>query len=234
MPGKDFALDNGQAFTVYKRRGSRNLRLSISAAGKVRVTIPAWAPYKAGVDFARSRQAWLAQQVQQPSLLRHGQAIGKGHHLELQPEESVTRVSSRITGTVLRVRFPAELSVADAQVQAAAHKLAIKSLRLQAEQLLPQRLQTLADRHGFAYRSMQVKQLTGRWGSCDQQRRIVLSLFLMQLPWDLIDYVILHELVHTQVLKHGPDFWQALEQVRPGAKAARKQLHGYRPVLAAD
>jgi predicted metal-dependent hydrolase len=51
----------------------------------------------------------------------------------------------------------------------------------------------------------------------------------MQLPWDLIDYVLLHELVHTEHLHHGAGFWQRFDQVLPGAKQKRKALRAYKP-----
>ncbi len=104
-------------------------------------------------------------------------------------------------------------------------------MRLQAEQLLPNRLASLAGTHGFEYGSISVKQLKGRWGSCDHQKNITLNLFLMQLPWELIDYVLLHELTHTNILRHGPDFWRAMEAVLPAVKNARKTLRAYQPVL---
>jgi predicted metal-dependent hydrolase len=54
----------------------------------------------------------------------------------------------------------------------------------------------------------------------------------MLLPWPLIDYVLLHELAHTHVLRHEPDFWTALERLCPSAKADRKALRAYRPMLS--
>jgi len=49
--------------------------------------------------------------------------------------------------------------------------------------LLPQRLQAFATQTGFSYRSVSVKQLKSRWGSCNTEKEITLNLFLMQLPW---------------------------------------------------
>ena len=116
-------------------------------------------------------------------------------------------------------------------MQKAAHDACIKALRKQAEQLLPGRLSNLADRHGFAYGSVQIKHLKSRWGSCDHERNITLNLFLMQLPWELIDYVLLHELTHTQIMRHGPDFWNAMRRVLPNLQAIRKQMRLHHPVL---
>jgi len=231
MPSKDFELADGLVVSVYKRRGNRNLRLSVVASGKVRVSIPAWAPYRVGVDFAKSRQAWIVGQSTQQPLLKPGQAIGKAHHLEFMALTDQAKVTSQVRGTTITIRHPLELDPLSPAVQKLAQTASLRSLRNQAKQLLPQRLDSLASQHGFNYNGVTIKQLTGRWGSCDHHRRIVLSLFLMQLPWELIDYVLLHELTHTLVLRHGPDFWQAFQAVLPDAKARKKQLQAFRPVL---
>lgn len=231
MAFKQFALDEHTTVTIYKRRANRSLRLTVTANGQIRVTIPTWAPYQSGLEFAKSRRNWIAAQQQPPSFLSSGQPIGKAHHLQLVADPVAVRPSSRIKATEVTVTYPAHLAVTHPSIQKLAETASIRALRRQAEQLLPGRLQQLAVQHGFAYRSVAVKQMKSRWGSCDQQQNIVLNLFLMQLPWECIDYVLLHELVHTQVLRHGPDFWQAMGRVLPGVQQLRKQMRQYQPVL---
>ena len=231
MPKKEFLIDGDLLITVIKRRGNRNLRLSIGAGGLVRVSIPAWAPYKAGIEFAKSRQQWIREQRRQPDLLIHGQAIGKAHHLEFVPSETAAKVSGRQKGSAVVVTHSLEHRPSDPEVQKAAREASVRALRAQAESLLPQRLAALANKHGFKYGQVSVKRLKGRWGSCDQQGNIVLNLFLMQLPWELIDYVLLHELTHTVVLRHGSDFWQAMEKVSADSGRHRKAIRKYQPVL---
>lgn len=231
MPAKEYKLTDELSVKVFKRRTNRSLRLSISPTGHVRVTIPSWAPYRAGYEFAKSRQGWIEQQRIVPKSLSNGQAIGKAHRLELMPTPSATRVSSRLSANVIAVRYPVGLSDAEPEVQSVARNASIKALRAQAEKLLPQRLKLLAETHGFTYHSVSVKRLKGRWGSCDNHSRIVLNLYLMQLPWELIDYVLLHELCHTRVLKHGPDFWDQMKDVLPNSTNLKQQLKSYQPVL---
>lgn len=224
-------MDGDLPIHVYKRKGNRNLRISVNAEGQVRVSIPAWAPYSAGVNFARSRHDWIMSQRRPAGLLVDGQPIGKAHHLRFRADPAASKPAGRVAAGAVVVSYPPALGVADPAVQEAARAGSVRALRAQAEQLLPQRLAALADRHGFSYSGVRIKQLRSRWGSCDQDKMISLSLYLMQLPWEYIDYVLLHELTHTRIMRHGPDFWKAMSELLPDVKAIRKRLHDYRPAL---
>jgi predicted metal-dependent hydrolase len=61
---------------------------------------------------------------------------------------------------------------------------------------------------------------------------INLSCFLLLLPEHLIDYVLLHELCHTQQMNHGPAFWTLLNQVTSAsALRLRHELNSLPPLL---
>lgn len=229
MASKTFQLAAVGDVIVIKRSSNRHLRLSISNKGQVRVSIPTWAPYKAGLEFADSKRLWIEQQMPKLNKLVDGQPIGRGHHLKLKPDVTAQSVRSRIIGNQVTVTYPSTLTSDHSSVQETANKAAIKALRNQAEQLLPKRLDALSQIHNLPFKDIRVKRLTRRWGSCDQDRRIVLNLYLIQLPWELIDYVILHELAHTRHLNHGPHFWSKLESMLPDARALKRQMHNYHP-----
>jgi predicted metal-dependent hydrolase len=232
MAFKTFDIPGLGTVTVYKRRGSRSLRLTVQPDGSLRVSIPSWAPYASGVTFARSRGEWIrSQQNAHNDYLTHGQQIGKAHRLVFVQDVDSDKVTARLSGSQILVRMPATISSEAASVQTAAKTASVRALRQQAEQLLPTRLRQLADRYGFSYKSVVIRQLKSRWGSCDQFTHITLSLYLMQLPWELIDYVLLHELTHTRVMQHGPKFWAAMETIAPNTKALRKAIRQHRPAL---
>lgn len=231
MSKKEFLLEDGLAVTVVKRRGNRNLRLSLGPNNQVKVSIPVWAPYKTGKEFARARKDWIKQHQRPVELLKHGQTIGKSHQLRFVTKPGVSRVSGAVRSSLVVVSHPETVDPHLADAQTAAEKACVRALRIQAEQLLPRRLASLAHHHGFEYKRVTIKRMKSRWGSCDQHKNIVLNLFLIQLPWELIDYVLMHELVHTEVLKHGPEFWQAMEARLPQAKRFRKDMCNYHPIL---
>lgn len=232
MAFKQFHVDSIGQITVYKRRGARSLRLSIRHDGSLRVTVPPWMPYAAGVEFARSRSTWILEHaVPASEAMAEGQLVGKSHRVHFQSSGAASKPATRVKPTEIIITYPVALNSADKAVQDAAGKAAIRALRSQAERLLPMRLQELATKYDFSYRSVSVKQLKTRWGSCDSARNITLNLFLMQLPWQLIDYVLLHELTHTRIMKHGPEFWQAMATLDPRTPALRKDIRAYKPAL---
>jgi predicted metal-dependent hydrolase len=77
---------------------------------------------------------------------------------------------------------------------------------------LKARLRHLASRYGFDYNRVSVRQQRTRWGSCSQNNNISLNVKLVMLPPELLDYVILHELVHTRVHDHSRRFWAELDR----------------------
>jgi predicted metal-dependent hydrolase len=216
---------------ISKRRGTKNLRLSIAANGTIRVGLPAWAPYSAGINFAISRSSWIsAQRDKIPKIrLKHGDRIGKSYRIDYIWEASKPKTTTRIKPGMIQIT--SALAFSDPVVQKAATGAAERAMKKEAQGLLPQRLALLASKHGFSYKSVHIKKLSSRWGSCSNQKVITLNYFLMQLPWPLIDYVLVHELIHTKHLNHSPQFWSDFEKVFPGAKQTRRQIKNYRPIL---
>jgi len=216
---------------LIKNPRSRSIKMTIDRNSVVKVTIPSWAPYKAGEIFLLSKQEWIKEHIKPKTVLKHGDPIGKFHHLYFKSDEKLLSVSSRQKGSELWVSHPHSLKHTHENVQSSARKIAMKALRTQAQTTLPQRLQHLAEKHDFQFSSVSVRQLKARWGSCSSKQEITLNYFLMQLPWELIDYVLLHELTHTKAMNHGPDFWDILNQVLPNAKSYRKKLHEFAPYI---
>lgn len=230
MATKQVEIDGIGTVSIYKRRGASSVRLSIAADNSIRVTIPAWAPFKMGVEFVRTKQAWIQLKQQPVTILADGQRIGQAHCLRFVKTTGV-RPTSRLRGSEVFVGVPQDAHSTDDAIQQTAKRAAIRALKAEAESLLPQRTAALAEQHGFTYRSVTIKQMKGRWGSCSQLKDIVFNCYLMQLPWELIDYVIMHELVHTQIMRHGEPFWTEVAKYVPHLTRIRKTMRTHQPVL---
>lgn len=228
MPKKSVTVESVGQVALYKRRGARHIKLSITHAGEIRVSLPVWAPYQAGVDFVRSKSDWINRVRKPKSLLTDHQPIGKQHTLRFLASTGQT-VRTRLAGTTIIVSLPPGVTADAPQVQRAAEAAVIRALKREAEDMLPVRLRTIAQLHGFDFRSVSVKKLKGRWGSCTDKKDIVLNCYLMLLPWELIDYVLVHELVHTRIMAHGKPFWDEVGRYVDNLAAKRKAIRAHRP-----
>ena len=64
-------------------------------------------------------------------------------------------------------------------------------------------------------RSVTLRNMSSRWGSCSQYGELSFSTRLLFAPKAVQDYVILHELCHLDVMDHSDRFWRRVEQVDP-------------------
>lgn len=222
MASKQFTLESIGPVTIYKRKGVRRINLRIQG-GAIKVTQPTWLPYATGVHFAQSQKDWIASQREQQGtiIIKNGKAIGKRHTLYFA-HSATTR--SKINDSQIIIGHPKTADPDSPEVQKVARAAIKKALKQEAVQLLPGRLELMAKTYGFTYESVRVRAMHTRWGSCTNKGTISLNIYLMMLPWELIDYVLLHELTHTKHLHHGPDFWAALEAVMPDIKRRKSEL----------
>ena len=232
MASKIVELPGIGAVTLLKSARSKAIRLSITPEGKVRVSLPHWTPYAVGARFAEKNRIWIVAELAKhtpPTEYIHGQKVGKLHRLTF--ERTADSVSSRVTATKVIIKISPNEQISSAGVQERTHKAVIRALKKEIEQLLRPRTKQYADKFGFIHESVSAKQLRRRWGSCDSQKNIVYNCFLMELPWDCIDYVILHELTHTEHMNHGEGFKRRLKQVCPCYADIKQQMKQYRPII---
>ena len=114
--------------------------------------------------------------------------------------------------------------------QAWLRKVITNVIHEEAKRVLPPRLEILAEKHGFKYSSCSVRNSHSRWGSCSGKGNISLSIYLVLLTDELIDYVLLHELCHTVEMNHSERFWTLLDNVcKCKSKEIRNKLKKHTP-----
>ncbi len=229
MPTKTVELPDIGPVELVKNRRSRSVKISLQPSGAIRVSLPTWAPYQVAIQFALSRKDWIHEHRHSPGMLEPGQTIGKNHSLYFVAKPGTDTPNVQIRNQEITVTHPVQRDYSDPITQKTAQRGAMRALRTEAEELLPPRIRDLAAEHGFECNSISIRQLKARWGSCSSKADITLNLFLMQLPWSLIDYVLVHELCHTKHLHHGADFWAEFEAAMPDARKRRTQMRAYKP-----
>lgn len=100
--------------------------------------------------------------------------------------------------------------------------------RKQARQVLSARVEFFAHAYDFHYKGIRITSARTRWGSCSSTGSLSFSWRLIQAPLVVVDYVVVHELVHTAIHNHSKKFWQRVGTILPEYQQHRRWLreHG--------
>ena len=93
---------------------------------------------------------------------------------------------------------------------------------------LARRVALFAERISVAPRSLALRPLGYRWGSCTADGRLNFHWRTILLPPRIIEYVVVHELVHLRAGRHDQEFWTCLARALPDFDARKRWLaaHG--------
>ncbi|HEX8390630.1 MAG TPA: SprT family zinc-dependent metalloprotease [Candidatus Saccharimonadales bacterium] len=243
LAGVTFLSTDMAALTVVDRefgtvacrrlRQAKNVSVRVREDGTLSATLPLRAALHHVTDLIESSREVLRGHVEQQStkrtILEDGMAIGHSHKLVIH-RTTLSRPSRRIGSGRINVGLPSSMSATSDDAQDFMRESVVLALRRESKAYLPRRLRYLADLHGYDYTKIRFAHPRGRWGSCSTSGTISLNIGLMNLPHELIDYVLLHELAHTVEMNHSEDFWRLVEAAVPEYRQRRKMLRTYSPV----
>ena len=98
----------------------------------------------------------------------------------------------------------------------------------QAYTVIAERVRLFSAQFGFSPKQVKISSARTRWGSCSPDGTLTFTWRLVMAPLEVIDYVVVHELVHLRVKDHSSRFWREVEKIMPDYKNCRKWLrvHG--------
>lgn len=233
-PKRTRIVDEEFGVIVYRRTpNARLVRLRVGEDGVVRASLPKRAPLYMVTELINSSRAEIRKIIRDQHAKRvhyeSGMSIGHSHRLFIE-HAAIERPLKKISGQSILITLPIGDSLADSSSQDFISKHVKSALRREAVAYLPRRLRYLADNFGFMYERERFGHQRGRWGSCSSSGTISLNVALMNLPHDIIDYVLIHELAHTKQMNHSPEFWNIVEYCIPGYKEKRKILKTMSPI----
>ncbi len=227
MPGRAEASGMETYLLVRSRKRKRTISLQLRKDGRAVIH----APWRTSVveieEFFRRKKSWLEE---------------KRREMEKQNRESTPRTFA--SGEVfLFLGTPYELEIDEGGNGNAplafsgncfylkradiprARALFTAWYRQRAEEHLAQRLDRYSSLLSLYPRGMRLSDARCRWGTCSHDNRISLSWRLVMAPPSVIDYVVVHELIHMRVKNHSRRFWGLLAETIPGYAAEKAWLH---------
>jgi len=194
-------------------------------AGRVEVIVPRSTSAWKVQQFVSRHREWIDERVResgtQPVTLHPPQeillaAIERQVKIECVPMHQPTRLRVINDGHV-QLRGMVDLPASWARVLN-------RWLMKVAEQELSRRLQPLATAHGFSYERVQIRRQRTRWGSCSTRGTISLNVCALFLRPEVLRYLLIHELCHTQQMNHSRRFWKLVASYEPNYRVLDKEL----------
>lgn len=202
---------------------AKRLSLKLTADRGVQVIMPRRISEKSALRFLQQHSDWVLENThiwqQQPVSLPGAIALSALEQTwQLQYEFNPLYKRSRI------LQAEGVLTFVGQEDDAIVLKKLRQWIKAIAESHFQQRLSQLSQLIGLPYNSLSIRQQRTLWGSCNHKKAISLNGKLIFCPSHLIDYVMIHELVHTLHMNHGKQFWQRVGQHMPSYKKAVAEL----------
>ena len=102
-----------------------------------------------------------------------------------------------------------------------------KWLKTVAKKYLVTRIKHFSEQLHLPFEKLYVRSQRKKWGNCSKEKNISINWRIVKAPKFVIDYIIIHELVHTIRMDHTVKFWTLLRTYCPDYKKAVKWLDVY-------
>ncbi len=228
------------SYTLRRSQRATKTRIVVSAE-KIEVVAPMQVSEQRIQAFVKSQQAWIQtamKRIAHSNRLQHSLApaqYANGASVPYQGQK-IPLILETSSGKTVRIRQQNDnhfvvampdsihLSEHSALIKRALEQWMKQQTRLQAQQFIDKH----ATKHRLFPRSLRIKTLRSRWGSCGPNNDINLNWLLMLAPPVVLEYVVVHELCHIQHKNHSKDFWRLVSVHMPDYLQHRKWLkqHG--------
>jgi len=215
-------MSSGTVPITYMRSGkARRYILRIQPDGSARVTLPRRGSKGQAYAFAQRESGWIEKQLAKGRASAFAPQIwGEGTSF-LFRGQPVPLQTNREAG---RIQFADQEIAHSPGVMVDVRRLVETHLRELANKELVPRTIELAKIHNVKVRSVVIRNQKSRWGSCSVRGTISLNWRLIQTPPLVVDYIIVHELMHLREMNHSARFWRHVAEAFPEYQAAERWL----------
>ena len=224
---------SGRTLTYELYRGSyQNINLRVRGDGTVRVSASRFLSVAQIEELLRAKEAFLlrsldrvAQTMLPPeSPWRDGGAIpilGKDRLIRVSVGEK-TRAILDNDEIAVTVRENSETEI---------RRAILRLLESEAKRVICDRksdVERTLEGYGVPAHEYRFRYMVSRWGSCcPTARTITFNKYLICVPPECIEYVMVHETAHFTESNHSPAFWRIVGEILPDWKKRKQRLTSY-------
>lgn len=218
------------SYHYYCSRARRTLAISV----RPDLSILVRAPYRTSREtirlFVHEHADWIVRTRQKLAGQEHSPPLtyrtGDTHHYAGKPYRLEVKQGQR--DAVVCLGDSLIVTVRQEPTEERTKKLLAAWYRRRADILFHDRLAICHQRaasEGIPLPVLRIRKMRSRWGSYSSRGQVTLNLTLILVSIDYLDYVILHELCHYKVGRHGPRFWKLMKQLLPDCVERRRALN---------
>jgi len=208
---------------IYKE-SRRNNRISITKRG-VHIRIPRGLKNTADASWRSWAHKWLVTQIAKRPDIAERYKTSKyfdGYKVTTPQREYVLSLKESGRSTSKGVLKDAELQLHLNDSLTEANKA--KTIRTLMSRLIAkdqfarvsQRIHDINDHYfKLPIKDIKIKNNTTNWGSCSSKGNINISIKTLLAPFEIQDYIFVHELSHRIEMNHSPAYWAIVERVMP-------------------
>jgi len=204
------------------RKEVKHARLRVSEDGRVRIIAPPTFSEDDITAMLKKKAKWI------DSNLKYFNGMSK---VELQRNQLLlfgNRYSYFYDTTYAqKVVVDYEHKTITSQRDLLDQKIQEKWYRSVAKKHLTKRTKELSTKMKLPFNKFFIRESKTKWGNCSKEKNISLNWKLIKAPDYVIDYIIIHELLHTVVMSHTHKFWTLLKSYYPNYKESIKWLEKY-------
>lgn len=148
------------------------------------------------------------------------QYLGRRYYVQLMEVHDLKCVLVEFNESKFKISVPKQYT------QSEIHSALNHFFKEKAIEKITPRLTKWSRLTGLTYEGLRFMKMDKRWGSCTSSNKIHINIHAVRLPYTLIDYLIVHELVHTIQKNHSKEFWAELSKHIPNWKDLDNQMLG--------
>lgn len=208
-------------YTIVRRK-VKHVRLCVTDKAEVFIYVPETLAEEDLCRIIEKRQAWIEKKLdffknREKIKLQYNEILLFGNRYTYFYDTTYT--NKVVVNEEFRT-IRARRNLTDIAVQ----EQWLKSL---AKKHFEKRTEQLSTALNMPYNKLFVRTEKRKWGNCSSLKNISLNWRLVKAPTFVIDYVIVHELVHTLVMNHSHKFWTLLRSHYPDYEKAQNWLEKY-------
>jgi predicted metal-dependent hydrolase len=227
--------ENGVRPRIRVSARARRLAIRVFPDARVEVVVPPRARPREVERFIAAHREWIDSR--RAAALRNRPLREPFPPAAIEFRVSAERWRLHFAGGTGRIRLveggpDARLLSATGAYSTAGLRTALRAwlLRAARNRLTP-RVAALAASTGVTYSQVSIRRQRSRWGSCSARGTISLNCCLLFQRPEVVDYLIVHELMHVKHMNHSARFWQAVERHCADWRALDRELvQGWRHV----